>query len=361
MRIPALSIILTVFMTCNLRAQQLTDRVNTNTIIQNTTLSGEYFLGFSYSDVTELSKFDLKRGYFTLKTRLNDKLSVRYTQDITLDTEGDDAGNVEMRLKYLYLAVDLEEIGLMRNSSIEFGLVHRPWVDFEQKINGYRVQGPMYTDRYDISTSADFGIMVEGLIGGVLTGDKTDYLSSGHNGRYGSYAIGLFNGGGYHQIEQNNNKVVESRLTLRPLPDIAPGIQISWALALGKTNLPGNQGDYLMNLFFLSSENRILRFTAQYYRGTGSYDGSLTDISGTSYKNNGYSLFAEILIPETPISLFSRYDSFDSHQFTLLQSRSAIGGIAYRFMRNKVLFNYQHDSLNGITETIWEIALGISF
>ncbi|MCA1756500.1 MAG: hypothetical protein LC649_03470 [Bacteroidales bacterium] len=348
-------------MTFSLRAQQLPDGVNASTIIQNTTLSGEYFLGFSYNDVTELSKFDLKRGYFTLKTRLNDMLSVRYTQDITLDREGDDAGNVEMRLKYLYLAVDLEEIGLIRNSSIEFGLVHRPWVDFEQKINGYRVQGPMFTDHYDISTSADFGIMVEGLIGGVLTGDKTDYLASGYRGRYGSYAIGLFNGGGYHSIEQNNNKVVESRLTLRPLPDIAPGIQISWALAVGKTNLPENQGDYLMNLFFLSSEHRLLRFTAQYYRGTGSYDGSLTDISGTSYNNDGYSLFAEIPVPQTPLSLFSRYDSFNSHQLTLLQSRSLIGGITYRFFGNKVLFNYQHDSLNGITENIWEIALEISF
>jgi hypothetical protein len=361
MRTPSLAIILTVLITINLNAQQATDRVTTGTIIQNTSLSGEYFLGFSYNDVNEITKFDLKRGYFTLKTRLNDKFSVRYTQDITLDREGDDAGNVEMRLKYLYLAVDLEEAGLIRNSSIEFGLVHRPWVDFEQKINGYRVQGPMFTDRFDVLTSADFGIMLGGLIGGDLPASKAQYLSSGYRGRYGSYAIGLFNGGGYHQIEQNNNKVVESRLTVRPLPDIAPGIQISWALAVGKTNLPDNQGDYLMNLFFLSSEQRLLRFTAQYYRGRGSYDGSLTDISGTSYNNNGYSIFAEILVPETPLSFFSRYDSFDSQQLTLVESRSLIGGIAYRFIGNKVLLNYQHDNLNGITKNTLELALEISF
>lgn len=356
-----LTVLLTVMLASPLIAQRDSSKVTGNNIIQNTKLSGEYFLGFNYSDVSKLSKFDLKRGYFTLKTQLNDMLSVRYTQDITLDREGDDAGNLEVRLKYLYLTVDLEKAGLIKNSNVELGLIHRAWLPFEQKINGYRVQGPMYADRYDISTTADFGIMMNGLIGGVLPGEKAAWLTPGSHGRYGSYSIGVFNGGGFHSIEKNNNKVIESRLTFRPLPDIAPGIQLSWALAIGKANLPGNRGDYLMNLYFLSAETRLVRFTAQYYSGTGSYNGKLADASGVSYNNEGFSLFAEIPVPETPLSLFSRYDYFNSHQITLMESRSLIGGIAYRFIGNKIVLNYQRDSLNGIAQNRYEAALEISF
>ena len=219
----------------------------------------------------------------------------------------------------------------------------------------------MFTDRYGISTPADFGILLEGLIGEVLPAAKTINLSPGSHGRYGSYAIGVYNGGGFNSIEKNSNKIIESRLTLRPLPDIAPGIQLSWALALGKSNLPGNIGDYLMNVYFISAETRLLRFTAQYYKGTGNYNGVLSDVSGKSYKNDGYSLFTEIPVPKTPLSLFSRFDSFNSHQITLMESRSLVGGIAYRFSGNKVLFNYQHDSLNGISENVYGIALELRF
>ena len=65
-------------------------------------ISGQWFLAYNYNNSSELSQFALKRGYFTVKTKMNDFLSARYTQDITLDKEGSDAGNVELRLKYLY-------------------------------------------------------------------------------------------------------------------------------------------------------------------------------------------------------------------------------------------------------------------
>ena len=41
------------------------------------------------------SSFVLKRSYFTLKKDLDDVFSVRYTMDLTIDKEGDDAGNAQ--------------------------------------------------------------------------------------------------------------------------------------------------------------------------------------------------------------------------------------------------------------------------
>lgn len=332
-----------------------------NSIIQNTTISGEWFLGFNYNDDTEISQFNLKRGYFTIKTKLNDILSVRYTQDITLDKEGGDMGNIEMRLKYLYLKLDLKKVEFLSNTYFEFGMVHRPWIDYEQKMNGYRVQGTMFVDRYDITTSADFGILWGGLIGGKLNREGRDFLTPDYGGRIGSFALGIFNGGGYHSIEKNNNKVFEGRISLRPMPEMAPGIQFSYTLAYGKSNTPWNNAKYSMNLFYVSAESRYFKVLGQYYKGIGGYDGDYTDEFGFSYKNDGYSAFGELFIPSTPLSLFSRYDRFISHQEALSNTETVIAGITYRFQGNKVLFDYDGINIDGALIRTYEVALEINF
>ncbi len=330
-------------------------------IIQNTTISGEWFLGFSYNDKTEISSFNLKRGYFTIKTRLNDAISVRYTQDITNDSEGGDMGNVEMRLKYLYLMLKLKNIEALQNTYFEFGMVHRPWLDFEQKLNGYRVQGKMFVDRYDLTSSAGFGITYAGLLGGEIDEDYQNRVSKDYPGRLGSFSIGVYNGGGYHAFEKNNNKIVEGRLTLRPLPESFPGIQVSYSISYGKANTESNESNYQLNLFYLSTQSQYHKLLATYYRGEGSYGDDYIDDSGISFKNDGYSVFGEILFPESRISVFSRYDSFTSHQLIDEKQETVIAGLTYRFLNNKVLFNFDQNKSGDAVTKIYEIALEINF
>ncbi|HUS86995.1 MAG TPA: hypothetical protein VMW76_07135 [Bacteroidales bacterium] len=332
-----------------------------NSIIQNTAISGEWYLGFGYNDGTDINQFNLKRGYLTFKTKISDILSVRYTQDITTDTEGGDIGNVEMRLKYLYLKIDLKRNELLRNTYFEIGLVHRPWIDFEQKLTGYRVQGKMFLDRFDITTSADFGITYAGLLGGKISDQYQQKVSSDYPGRYGSFAIGVYNGGGYHALEKNNNKVIDGRFTLRPFPDAIPGVQISYAFAFGKSNVPGINADYRLNLFHLSTESRIHKLMIQYYRGTGGHDGDYLDLLGYSYKNDGFSAFGEFLIPDTKFSILGRFDRFNSHQDEKYIEDTYIGGIAYRFLENKVLLNYDQKKIGDQSVRLYEIALEINF
>ena len=61
--------------------------------------------------------------------------------------EGDDAGNIEMRLKYMYLKMKMDQFDFLPSSYFEFGMVHRPWLDFEESINGFRMQGTMFLER----------------------------------------------------------------------------------------------------------------------------------------------------------------------------------------------------------------------
>ena len=331
---------------------------NTSIINQNTEISGQWFLVFN--NASEINQFALKRGYFTIKTKMDDVFSVRYTQDITLDKEGGDAGNVEIRLKYLYLKIKLDQFDLLKNSHLELGLVHRPWLDFEQNVNKYRVQGKMFLERYSIISSADFGIFYKGLIGGKIDKEYQTTVTNHNPGEYGSFAIGFHNGGGYHAIEQNNNKTLEGRLSLRPFHEIYPGIQLTYAFTYGKANTESNLSDFIMNLLYISSETKFGTFTGTYYTGKGGYGEKYIGEQNKSIANKGISVFGELKIPNTDLSLFGRFDEFELDD-NFDKRNTYIGGVAYSFLKSKVLFNIDYQKNQNETIKIYEIALEIGF
>ncbi|MCF7833365.1 MAG: hypothetical protein K9N05_07315, partial [Candidatus Marinimicrobia bacterium] len=236
-------------------------------------ISGLWFMAYRGNIPSEGDDtFGLKRGYLTFKKNFNDKFSIRYTQDITIDKEGDDAGNVEIRFKYCYLKMDLPEFLFFKKPWIEVGLVHQPWIEFEQKINTYRVQGKMFMEKYGVTSSADFGFNAVALLGGELSEEARKKVDSSLPGKYGSVSFGVYNGGGYHAIEVNNNKTVEGRLSLRPFPGFMPGLQFSYGFAFGQENdTLSNQYNY--NVFMISYETAKTTLTAQGYKGVGFHGG----------------------------------------------------------------------------------------
>ncbi len=337
-------------------------------VFNSASITGQWFLSYEHDITEDMNMFRLKRGYFTIKTRLNEQFSVRYTQDITLDKEGEDIGNVEMRLKYLYLMMHPFKSGFFKHSTAEFGMIHRPWLDYEQSVNPYRVQGTMFVERYDLLNSADFGFAVSGLIGGEIDEDYQKNVDKKYPGKYGSYAFGIYNGPGYHAIEKNNNKTLEGRLTLRPVPEFIPGLQFSYAFIYGKANLPGNIADFNMNLFFASQQHRHFTLTAQYLRGKGNSAGTFyLPVIRESYNTTGYSFFGEIKIPNTNFALFGRYDNFEmfipENSVNRQQNYTAsIGGISYRFLMNKLVLDYNCLTLpDGQKEEQMELVLEIKF
>ncbi len=324
-------------------------------------ISGQYFISANYSETENINKMELKRGYFTIKTNINKVLSARYTQDITLDQEGSDAGNVEIRMKYLYLKAKVSFLKKFQDGHFIMGLSPRPWIDFEQKVNRYRVQSKMFIENVKIMSSADFGIMYEGLIGGKVDEEYQKNVNGSYPGKYGSFGIGVYNGGGYHATEENNNKTVEGRLSLRPFPGFMPGFQASYAFAFGKANLPANSSDFKMHLIYLSSESKFHTLAAQYYYGVGDTEGKYVNSRLVSQINEGYSIFGEIKLPKSNFSIVGRYDFFNSELSPNLQQKNIFGGIAYHFQKNKLMLNYEHEDVAGSIDHIYEIALEIKF
>ncbi len=337
------------------------DSISSSNFLHKTQVYGQWFLKYLYQESDNSNNISLKRSYLTFKQQLNNSFSIRFTQDITLDKEGGDAGNVEMRLKYCYLKISPKNIDVLKNAYFEVGLVHRPWLDFEQDVNKYRVQGSMFLERSGMYNSADFGVTFVSLLGGGINKEFQKKTGTKQIGRLGSISMGIYNGGGYHAIEKNNNKTFEARLTIRPLFKIAPGIKFSYNAAYGKGNTPESP-DFQLNSFFISHESRYTIATAQYYTGKGNSSGSLSDSTGTAYKNNGYSFFSEIKIPKSKLALFGRYDNFFSNQETNFKSQRWIGGISYYFYKkNKFIIDVDQYITNGAIQNYYEAAIEINF
>jgi hypothetical protein len=117
-------------------------------------------------------------------------------------------------------------------------------------------------------------------------------------------SVGLYNGAGYHASEKNQNKPIEARLTVRPLPDIIPGLQLSYFGLWGKGNKDTNEPDWTVNNGMVSFEHEYVALTGQYYTGTGNQKGD------DEFDKDGYSIFAEVK-PLDKFSIIGRYDQFD--------------------------------------------------
>lgn len=285
------------------------------------------------------NKFTLKRGYINIKKKINDTFSGRITPDITVDNTGD----VKVRLKYLYLNYNLPSFGIVNKPYFEIGLIHRPWLDFQEHINRYRVQGTMFLERNHILNSADNGVGFFCLLGNEMDEDYRKNVNKHFAGKYGSFALGIYNGGGYHAPENNKNKTLESRVTIRPLYAVIPGLQLSYNGAIGKGNTPESR-DWNFNALFVSYERSELVLTGELYKGKGNSGGSAIrdTVSFAAVPQNGYSFFGEWILFNPKYSIIGRYDHFtqDFLPDDLSTNRSIIG-LAYRFAPGcKALIDY---------------------
>lgn len=310
------------------------------------------------------NQFLLKRSYFTLKKDLNEVLSVRYTMDLTLDTEGEDAGNVETRLKYLYLKVKPKiESKLFTGTFLEVGMVHTPWLDYEQKINTYRVQDNMFIERNKIINSADFGFMIGGNIGPKMDAEFLKKTNKAMPGKYLSYAFGIYNGGGYSGAEKNKNKLAEGRISVRPLANTLPQIQLSSSFLYGKANSESNP-DLKQIHGFVTYSGEQLTLIAQAHSGVGDFRAKYTEVENpsVSLKNKGMSYFGEYKFGKSPWALWGRYDSFevDDKQFADIQRY--IGGITFKVNNYlRLIADYECNISKEVANHIYEVNFEISF
>jgi hypothetical protein len=176
-------------------------------------VGGTLFADYTYTldpEVTDAdgngvspSAFNVARAYINVTGQLNHLIAFRVTPDVTREagTGSTLAGSLTVRLKFSYAQLNLDD-WLWRGSYVRGGLIQTPYVEFEEGVYRYRFQGPIFADRETYLTSADFGAAF-----------RTQFP-----GGYGEFYGGVYNGEGYTRADPNDQKALQLRGTLRPLP-----------------------------------------------------------------------------------------------------------------------------------------------
>lgn len=296
----------------------------------------DYSAGNKDHNDSNYNRFSITRGYINIKKDITPRLKARITSDITqiTNTLNSQTGDIELRLKYYYIDILTSDFGMLSDNYLRIGLSQTPWLDFQQGINIYRMQGSMFQERFKNFNSADMGIGLLGNFGGKLnkeSQENTGYYTP-YSGRYGSYHIGIYNGGGYHATEDNQNKVVKGRITLRPLSDSIPGLQLSYLGISGKGN-KSTDPDWTNNSGLLSYQNRYIVLTGEYTQVKGQQDGS------DEKKKGGYSVFGDIKIPSYDrVAVMGRYDVWDPDTDSSNDTQNLlITGLSYKVHDNNYL------------------------
>jgi hypothetical protein len=137
------------------------------------------------------NQFSIQRAYLNVLGRFNGGISTRLTTDIAPTG----AGNQQIRLKYAFLGWTPNN----GNLTYKFGLTQTPYVDWEETLWDYRMQGTIAVDRNGYMSSSDFGAGVDG-----------HWNSEAVNGSFL-----FFNGEGYSGGTGDNHKDVGARVSVR--------------------------------------------------------------------------------------------------------------------------------------------------
>ncbi|MBI5096657.1 MAG: hypothetical protein HZB32_03255 [Nitrospirae bacterium] len=296
----------------------------------------DYSAGITGKNGTDFNKFSLTRGYINVKKDITPWLKARVTPDVTqiADTLNSQKGDLELRMKYYYVDLLIPGYGLLTDNDLRVGLAQMPWIDFQEAINIYRMQGTMFQERFLNFDSGDLGIGLIGNLGGKLNKELQEQVgyATPYNGRYGSYHIGVYNGAGYHATEDNQNKVIEGRITIRPLPDATPGLQVTYLGISGKGNKAANP-DWRNNSAFVSYQNRVIVLTGEYVLAKENQKGD------DGKDKTGYSIFGDFRLPfYEGLAIMARYDVWDPDtDVSNNKEKLTIGGVSYRVFGNDYL------------------------
>jgi hypothetical protein len=150
-----------------------------------------------------LSAFQIGRSYINVTGNITRNISFRLTPDVARETGVGSSlnGSYTFRLKYAFAQWGFDS-HMTQGSFARFGIQPTPWIEFIDSVYRYRFQGQTFEDREGFLSAADVG-------------------ASFHYSlprQYGDIHAAVFNGETYARPEVNDQKSVQLRGTVRPLP-----------------------------------------------------------------------------------------------------------------------------------------------
>jgi len=252
----------------------------------------QYLYQFHKDSVTNshLNSFDVTRAYINVVGKFPAGVGVRITPDIYRNTTD---GSLSFRLKYAYATWTPENSPL----TLKMGAIHTPWLDWEEALWDYRMQGTMALERFrgpsgsGYLSSSDLGAGVDGKF-------KLDLVN---------FQVGVYDGETYNKPEGDEHKDLEGRLSVRVLESDdhsrVGGLRITGYGAVGKPTGGGKRNRYIG---MLSYRSKLLTLAGQY----GRVEDSLPGTTGTTktVKGNIFSAYGVLNVPNTKVGIIGRVD-----------------------------------------------------
>lgn len=253
------------------------------------------------------SNFDVTRAYLNVKGKFAGGIATRITGDIYTNTEGSHG----YRLKYAYVNWTPSGSAL----TYRLGLMTTPWVDWEEALWGYRMQGPVAVDRNHYLTSSDFGAGIDGNI----------------NHEQVDFQVAVTDGTGYGATPGDQHKAVAGRASVRLVESDdgsrVGGLRLTGFAQLGAPNGGGTRQRYIGMLSFHSKQVTL----------AGEY-GAMTDSAAAStskLKGRVISAYGVAQLPRSPVAIIARVDLVDPNTSAPNdKSTDIIAGLSYQLTPN---------------------------
>jgi len=268
-------------------------------------LGGVVYAQWMYQDFpvggVRVNSFDVKRAYVNLIGRFSSGVFTRVTVDLYNPPAGTGDSSRTVRLKYAYFGYTPAGSGW----TFKLGEIHTPWLDWEETLWDYRVQGPMALDRAGYLTASDFGAGIDYKLGA----DRVN----------GQFAV--VNGEGYSRGTGDYRKDAQLRLSARLMDtndsSRVGGLRLTGYGQIGKVTGGGDRDRYLGMVSYRSKQITL----AGEYASTKDLTAKGSVISG----------FAVYKFAASKIAVLGRFDVTDPNTSLGNDKQTRIiGGVSYQ-------------------------------
>lgn len=257
------------------------------------TVSGLVYAQYLYQfkdTASHVNNFDVTRAYLNVIGKLGHGLGTRVTADVFRNTDG----SLAYRLKYAYAAYTPDHSPL----TFKLGQIHTPWLDWEEALWDYRMQGTMALERGGYVSSSDLGVGIDGNWG-------KDRVNA---------QVGLYNGENYNKTPGDQRKDAMGRVSVRLLdtddPSRVGGLRLTGYGQIGKPTGGGIRNRYIGMVSFKS---KLVTLAGEFARTLDRLDAPPSPATPMleTLDGNVVSVFGVFNIPRSKAAVIGRVDITD--------------------------------------------------
>jgi hypothetical protein len=249
--------------------------------------------GAQLDSLSPANNFDITRAYLNVIGHFTGGIMTRITADVYHDADATAGGGMLYRLKYAYFAWTPSGSPL----TVRFGLTQTPFVEWEEALWDYRMQGSVPEDRNGYMSSSDFGVAVDGNI----NSDQFDFQAM------------AFNGENYNKTPGDQSKDFAARASFRLLAtdegSRVGGLRITGYAQAGTPNSGGSRNRFIG---MVSYRSKMLTLAGEYVATKD----TVTATANSLKKGSILSAFGVLHLGASPLAIIGRVDVVDPNTCT---------------------------------------------